>query len=202
MIHFLHIRGYRSLADFSLKLAPLTVVQGTNGVGKSNRYKALRLFGSLAKGTFPQTMASEGGTHSCLWAGPVVRPPKRKEVSLDLKSVDFRWQLTFGLVPASPGDPTMFRGDPDMKKEAVSSKKIRHSRTDWTPNVPHTTSPSSPSSPITIYRSLPPAQTSNSSGTNPLSNARSTPRNSRMAPSSSSLFVALSSAQSHPHSSS
>lgn len=137
MIHSLNIRGYRSLADFSLKLAPLTVVQGTNGVGKSNLYKALRLFGSLAKGTFPHTMASEGGTQSCLFAGPIPGPPKRKEVSLDLKAVDFRWQLTFGLVPASPGDPTMFRGDPDVKKEAVSSDKIRHSRTDWTPNVPH-----------------------------------------------------------------
>ena len=137
MIHSLTIKGYRSLSDFSLKLAPLTVVQGTNGVGKSNLYKALRLFGSLAKGTFPQTMAAEGGTQSCLFAGPVLGPPKRKEVTLDLKAVDFRWQITFGLVPASPGDPTMFRADPDVKKEAISSKKNRHSRTDWNPHVPH-----------------------------------------------------------------
>lgn len=137
MIHSLHIRGYRSLADFSLKLAPLTVIQGTNGVGKSNLYKALRLFGSLASGTFPQAMAAEGGTPSCLFAGTLAGPPKRKEVVLDLKAVDFRWQLTFGLVPTSPGDPTMFRTDPDVKSESVTSSKIRHSRTEWSRDIPH-----------------------------------------------------------------
>jgi predicted ATPase len=40
MLHSIHIAGYRSLLDLSLKLAPLTIVQGANGVGKSNLYKA------------------------------------------------------------------------------------------------------------------------------------------------------------------
>ncbi|MEJ6581811.1 MAG: AAA family ATPase [Akkermansiaceae bacterium] len=137
MIHSLQIQGYRSLADFSLKLAPLTVVQGANGVGKSNLYKALRLFGSLAEGTFPQTMAAEGGTQSCLYAGPTPGPPKRKEVSIDLKAVDFRWQLIFGLVPSSPDDPTLFKGDPDLKKESLSRGRERHSRKDWAGKIPH-----------------------------------------------------------------
>ncbi|MFT6861662.1 MAG: putative ATPase [Akkermansiaceae bacterium] len=140
MIYSLHIRGYRSLENFSLKLAPLTVVQGGNGVGKSNLYKALRLFGSLAEGNFPQAIASEGGTGSCLWAGPVSGRPKRKEISLDLKAVDFRWQLAFGLIPSGPEDPTLFKGDPDVKKETISSEKDRYSRSSFAPDISNTES--------------------------------------------------------------
>lgn len=57
MIHSLQIEGYRSLLDVSLKLAPLTVIQGANGVGKSNLYKALQLFAALANGRFSQEVA-------------------------------------------------------------------------------------------------------------------------------------------------
>lgn len=137
MIHSLQIEGYRSLLDISLKLAPLTVVQGANGVGKSNLYKALKLFASLAAGTFPQSMAEEGGAPSCFWAGPVPGPKRPKTVKLYLGSADFDWKVVFGLVPTTPGDPTMFRTDPDMKKESLHSKLASHSRAEWAGNIPH-----------------------------------------------------------------
>jgi predicted ATPase len=43
MIESLHIRGYRSLELVRLPLAPLTVVTGANGTGKSNLYRCLQL---------------------------------------------------------------------------------------------------------------------------------------------------------------
>ena len=137
MIHSLQIEGYRSLLDISLKLAPLTVVQGANGVGKSNLYKALKLFAALAEGTFPQSMAEEGGTPSCFWAGPVPGPERPKTVKLYLSSATFDWKVVFGLVPTTPGDPTMFRTDPDVKKETVHSKLGSHSRAEWAMDINH-----------------------------------------------------------------
>ncbi|MFK7910850.1 MAG: AAA family ATPase [Akkermansiaceae bacterium] len=137
MIHSLQIEGYRSLLDISLKLAPLTVVQGANGVGKSNLYKALKLFAALADGTFPQSMAEEGGTPSCFWAGPVPGPKRPKTVKLHLGTASFDWKVVFGLVPTTPGDPTMFRTDPDVKKENLHSELGSHSRADWARDICH-----------------------------------------------------------------
>ena len=140
IIYSLNLRGYRSLEDFSLKLAPLTVVQGGNGVGKSNLYKALGLFASLAKGSFPKAIADEGGTQSCLWAGPVNGPKKRREISLDIKAVDFEWHLTFGLILSGPDDPTLFKGDPDIKKETLTAHKDRYTRSTFAREIPNTES--------------------------------------------------------------
>ena len=137
MIHSLQIEGYRSLLDLSLKLAPLTVVQGANGVGKSNLYQALKLFAALADGEFPKVMAQEGGTPSCFWAGLVPGPKRPKTVKLHLGSASFDWKVVFGLVPTTPGDPTMFRTDPDVKKESLHATGGRHTRAGWAGEIPH-----------------------------------------------------------------
>jgi len=137
MIHSLQIEGYRSLLDVSLKLAPLTVIQGANGVGKSNLYKALKLFAALANGRFSQEIAKEGGTSSCFWAGAQRGPKRPKSVNLYLGTAMFDWKVSFGLVPTTPGDPTMFRTDPDMKKEHLSSDFGAHNRREWIRDIAH-----------------------------------------------------------------
>ena len=43
MIGTLAVENYRSLRRLVVTLAPLTVVTGANGVGKSSLYRALRL---------------------------------------------------------------------------------------------------------------------------------------------------------------
>ena len=91
----------------------------------------------MADGTFPGVMAEEGGTPSCFWAGPVPGPKRPKTVKLHLGSAAFDWKVVFGLVPTTPGDPTMFRTDPDMKKENLHSKLGSHSRTEWARDIPH-----------------------------------------------------------------
>lgn len=73
MIEHLSISDYRSVRRLSLDLAPLTVVVGENGVGKTNLYRALELIRSAATGTLARDLASEGGMPSDSSTGPSAR---------------------------------------------------------------------------------------------------------------------------------
>lgn len=70
MMTRLAIGGYRSLRDITVALGPLNVVTGANGSGKSSLYRALKLLADIAQGRIIQSLASEGGLQSTLWAGP------------------------------------------------------------------------------------------------------------------------------------
>jgi len=70
----LAIAGYRSIRDLTLELAPLTIVTGANGSGKSSLYRALKLLSDVAQGRLIGALASEGGLGSTRWAGPQTRP--------------------------------------------------------------------------------------------------------------------------------
>lgn len=48
MITRIELDGFKTFQDFSLDLAPLQVIVGANGAGKSNLFDALRLLGCLA----------------------------------------------------------------------------------------------------------------------------------------------------------
>ena len=43
MITTLAVHGYRSLRDLAVPMAPVTLVTGANGSGKSSLYRAMRL---------------------------------------------------------------------------------------------------------------------------------------------------------------
>ena len=49
MIDRLAIEGYRSIRSLVVDLAPLTVVTGRNGTGKSSLYRALRLLAAAGQ---------------------------------------------------------------------------------------------------------------------------------------------------------
>ncbi len=70
VITTLAVHGYRSLRDVVLPLAPITVVTGANGVGKSSLYQAFRLMAGIAEGQLIGALARAGGLSSVLWAGP------------------------------------------------------------------------------------------------------------------------------------
>ena len=53
VISQLAVSGYRSLRDIKLLLAPLTIITGANGTGKSSVYRALRLLACLAVNNSP-----------------------------------------------------------------------------------------------------------------------------------------------------
>jgi len=120
MLESIHIRGYRSLRDFRLKLSGVTLVTGQNGVGKSNLYRALSMIQRMADGRFAETIAADGGMPAILWAGDL-RKDEPRRVIWNLKHSDFEYAIECGLIPAAP-DPlnvTKFRTDPDIKVETL-----------------------------------------------------------------------------------
>jgi predicted ATPase len=118
MLESLHIRGYRSLRDFRLRLGRLTLVTGRNGVGKSNLYRALSMIQRMADGRFAETIAADGGMPAILWAGDLGKDEPRR-VMWSLKHSDFEFAIECGLIPATPGDPSEFKTDPDIKIETL-----------------------------------------------------------------------------------
>lgn len=70
MIDRLAIEGYRSIRSLVVDLAPLTVVTGANGSGKSSLYRALRLLADCGEGRVISSLAGVGGLDGVRWAGP------------------------------------------------------------------------------------------------------------------------------------
>lgn len=112
----LHLTNYRSVRSIHLELAPLTVLVGENGVGKTNVYRGLGLAAAAARGELAATLAAEGGMPSVLWAGERRgRGPVRLVVEVELE--ELRYRLELGL--PQPG-MTAFRLDPLVKKEYLT----------------------------------------------------------------------------------
>ncbi|GLQ16238.1 AAA family ATPase [Maritalea porphyrae] len=137
MILTVAISGYRSLRSLILPLAPLTVITGANGAGKSSLYRSLRLLGEVSQGRAIASLASEGGLNSTIWAGPetisramksgqveITGTSRRNRVGLKLgfASKDYGYAVDLGLPP----ERTAFANDPEIKAEAVwIGEKIR-----------------------------------------------------------------------------
>ncbi|HEX4091152.1 MAG TPA: AAA family ATPase [Trebonia sp.] len=133
MIATLAVENYRSLRSLVVPLAPLTVVTGANGAGKSSLYRALRLLADAARNGAVAALAREGGLPSTLWAGPetigrrvrdgsypVQGTVRTKPVALRLGfgGDDFGYAIDFGL-PRADGRHTLFALDPEIKRETI-----------------------------------------------------------------------------------
>ncbi len=132
MMTTLAISGYRSLRDIRVRLSRLTIVTGANGSGKSSLYRALRLLADIAQGRIIQSLATEGGLQSTLWAGPesfsramkagtqpVQGLVRKSAISLKLgfSGEDYGYAIDLGL-PA-PDSTTLFSTDPVIKAESL-----------------------------------------------------------------------------------
>ena len=128
----LALSGYRSFRDACLALAPLTVVTGANGSGKSSLYRALRLLADIAQGRIIQSLAAEGGLSSTLWAGPesfsrgmregtvpVQGLVRKAPVALKLGFASEAYGYAIDLGLPQPLNNTMFGRDPEIKVESV-----------------------------------------------------------------------------------
>jgi predicted ATPase len=132
VIATLAVENYRSLRRLIVPLAPLTVVTGANGTGKSSLYRALRLLADAARNGAVAALAREGGLPSTLWAGPetigravrqgiypVQGVARGKPVSLRLGfgGDEFSYAIDFGL-PVGGGE-SVFALDPEIKRESI-----------------------------------------------------------------------------------
>ena len=142
MISRLAISGYRSLREIRVALGTLTVVTGANGSGKSSLYRALRLLADIAQGRIIQSLASEGGLQSTLWAGPETlsramksgRQPvqgtaRKGPISLKLgfAGADYGYAIDLGLPQgsyATQDGRSMFNTDPHIKAESVWTGEV------------------------------------------------------------------------------
>lgn len=118
MIKSLRIAGYRSLRDFRLRMERVTVLRGSNGMGKTNVYRALRLVSSLARDDFGHAVSQEGGMRSLLWAGNQEHA-RLTVINAEVETDNFTYEVECGLRPSSPSDLTAFRLDPDIKSEQL-----------------------------------------------------------------------------------
>lgn len=131
MIEQLSIRGYRSIRGLDLELAPLTVVVGANGVGKTNLYRSLELIHSAARGTLARDLASEGGMPSALWAGDGWRDEGERQtaarsrrkgsarIELSARADHLSYDLKIGM-PNGISDPAL-PSDPCVREESVTA---------------------------------------------------------------------------------
>ncbi|GHC99152.1 hypothetical protein GCM10007320_55490 [Pseudorhodoferax aquiterrae] len=131
----LAIANYRSLRRLVLPLAPLTLVTGANGSGKSSVYRALRLLAAVAQGGVVRALAREGGLASTLWAGPEQFSAAMRRgdqpVQGTRRNGPVSLQLGFGAATAEgygyaidiglpvPRSTSVFNHDPEIKREAV-----------------------------------------------------------------------------------
>ncbi|WP_072313748.1 AAA family ATPase [Agrococcus sp. Marseille-P2731] len=127
MITRLAIEGYRSIRSLAVDLAPLTVITGANGSGKSNLYRALRLLADCGSGRIIGSLASDGGLEAVRWAGPErgTRPGLRAQGTVRGGAVALRlgvatdhlgYAIDLGLPVAQH---SAFDRDPEIKQEHV-----------------------------------------------------------------------------------
>lgn len=131
MINTLAIENYRSLLRLVVPLGRLNVITGSNGSGKSNLYRALRLLAETAQGGVVHALAREGGLNSTFWAGPenISRRMRKGEVAIEggprkspvrlrlgFSGEKFGYSISLGLPAPSS---SAFSLDPEIKRECI-----------------------------------------------------------------------------------
>lgn len=124
------ITGFRSIRTIRLPLRRLTVLVGSNGVGKTNLYRSLELLHAAATGTLAEEIAREGGLASVHFAGELRKQDKpqvalvaRLDDVLDGDSeVEYRCTLGFPM-PTAASFPT----EAQVKAESLTARIGRKS---------------------------------------------------------------------------
>ena len=110
------INGYRSVRSISFPVENLSVFVGSNGVGKTNLYRAMQLLHAAALGTITRSIAEEGGMESVLWSGSAAQDDNIQLI-LDVELGTLAYQIEIG----RPGiQDAALPQEPLVKMEEVS----------------------------------------------------------------------------------
>lgn len=103
-IESIHVKGFRSLADFKVEDLPNpTVMIGPNGAGKSNLFRFLDMVGRMLtppSGGLARFVHAQGGADDQLFGGR--RRTRRMEANLALRTTAGRADYRFALTHANP----------------------------------------------------------------------------------------------------
>ena len=103
-IESIHVRGFRSLADFKVEDLPNpTVMIGPNGAGKSNVFRFLEMVGRMLtppSGGLARFVHAQGGADDQLFGG--CRRTRRVDADLALHTTAGRADYRFALTHANP----------------------------------------------------------------------------------------------------
>src|SRR5262245_59425281 len=110
----LKVHGYRSIRRVELKLGPVNVIVGPNGVGKTNLYRSMFLLAAAAGGQFARAIVEEGGMPSALWAGPRQKGAVRMLLGVELEQLAYEFTSGLPRGDMATGDEvSLFNLDPE-----------------------------------------------------------------------------------------
>lgn len=117
------IAGYRSLRAVRLPLAPVSVLLGENGAGKTNILTSLQLLQAAATGPICRMLVDEGGLGRVLWAGRLPAGEGSAPTSLRLTAhfANLRYAIEIG--QPGKGDAALV-GEPIVKTETLTHTGI------------------------------------------------------------------------------
>ncbi len=125
MLQSIHIAGFRSIREQTLKLGRVNVLIGPNGAGKSNLVSFFRMLELSMKGNLQLFVGREGGANSLLHNGTKATPAVSFELELPSEHWVERYQAS--LVPAAQDtliySEEVVRSTPRIPQEA--SRKTR-----------------------------------------------------------------------------
>jgi predicted ATPase len=85
MLEKIQIKGYKSIQEMNLKLTPLNVLIGANGVGKSNFISFFKLLRWMLQnpGQLQVFIGKSGGANALLFDGADITPQIQAELSFE-----------------------------------------------------------------------------------------------------------------------
>jgi len=103
MITHVSIKNYKSLADVSVDLGPLTVLVGQNGTGKSNFVDALRFVSEAVQLGLAQAIKARHGINAILFSASQKRS-NHMSMMLDFDFIDGHRSYSFEIAKTSKSD--------------------------------------------------------------------------------------------------
>lgn len=118
----LEIKGFKSFKELHLTLAPITVLIGANGSGKSNLLSAFHLLHQIAEDRFAYAVAKAGGAHSLLFNGP--ETTRSIEILIQFQGVQYR-----ATIEGTSDDTLIFADEQIVRTQPSPSPGVCESNT-------------------------------------------------------------------------